>query len=108
LSLAECVNSLGGVYLDLNIQEIVRDTSNNRSEELINLISLIGIENCIKLEQYFASGHLYVPKIDRVQRKIRRRAIRKDFRENDMSVKELTQKYGIADTSINLILLSND
>jgi uncharacterized protein YjcR len=43
-----------------------------------------------------------------VQRKIRRRAIRKDFRENDMSVKELTQKYGIADTSINLILLSND
>lgn len=70
------------------------------------IIDMIGLENVIKLSQYFMGDKIYLPKADRLLSPARNRIIRREY--NGKNTKELAQDYDITTNQILQIVRDLD
>lgn len=63
----------------------------------------IGEESTFALLKNFGGTHIYLPKIDTINRQSRNKRIIDDFNRG-MSFREMSQKYGISDRTIRGIV----
>jgi Mor family transcriptional regulator len=69
------------------------------------MVTLIGIENTLKIANMYQGTGLYLPKLDSVLTKIRDRNIRKEF--NGYNYRELAHKYNLTERWIRELILAD-
>ena len=73
--------------------------------DLQEVAETIGFESTLKLIEARSGEGLYIPKVEKIQRAARDRAIRGDF--NGANLRELAHKYGLTVTWIRTIVNSS-
>jgi len=66
------------------------------------LAEIIGIENLIKLSEYYGGTRIYVNKLEEVLKPIRDKKIMDEY--NRYNVKDLAKKYNLAEESVRRIV----
>ncbi|HCT92476.1 MAG TPA: Mor transcription activator family protein [Lachnospiraceae bacterium] len=66
------------------------------------VVSLIGLENFLKLCQYAMGSELYFPTLEGILRNTRRRVILQEY--NGYNLQELSKKYGLTQSRIRNLL----
>lgn len=66
------------------------------------LAEIIGIENLIKLSEYYGGTRIYVNKLEEVLKPIRDKKIMNEY--NRYNVKDLAKKYNLAEESVRRIV----
>lgn len=70
------------------------------------LVEMIGLENVLKLSQYFMGDKMYIPKAERLLAPARNRRIRREY--NGYNTKELAQYYELTTNQILQIVRDLD
>lgn len=72
------------------------------NEEQIDIISIIGLENFLKLCEHFQGETIYFPKMKTVKNKHRNKLIKSEY--NGKNIYYLSQKYKISPRQIRRII----
>lgn len=83
------------------MSEVTYDMLQGKQQELADVI---GVEATLKLCEYVQGNGFYIPKNDRAYVKLRNRYLRKDYAENNWSIKALANKYGLTESSVRKIV----
>jgi Mor family transcriptional regulator len=73
------------------------------SEQIAELVELIGVRNVLKLMAYYQGQQLYIPKLDSALREIRHEQIKREFSKG-VSQTALARKYGLTTSYVYQIL----
>lgn len=85
--------------------EMITDTGQLSGEQR-EIAETIGIEAYKKLVERFGGCHIYICKIDTIQREIRNKEIQNNF--NGFNYRELARKYNLSEKAVREIISRND
>ena len=89
------------------MNELAAETTlDDISESYRPLVEMIGLENVLKLSQYFMGDKMYIPKVERILSPARNRRIRREY--NGYNTKELAQDYDLTTNQILQIVRDMD
>lgn len=87
-------------------KEIMKELKINDIEQKTaqELAKIIGIDNLLKLADYFHGDTVFIPKPESLLRKARNRTIKKEKKVYNYTVKELSEKWKLSTENIRGIL----
>ncbi len=77
-------------------------TYDDLTEPHRELAEIIGIENLIALADYFGGTHVYIPKMEKLLKKVKYKAIIEEF--DGGNIRKLAKKYDVSESTVYRIL----
>lgn len=74
----------------------------NLEENHREIADIIGIDNLIALSKYFGGSHIYIPKLEKLMRLQKQKAITEEY--NGHNIKSLAIKYNLCESTIYNII----